>query len=124
MTTVVDCHQGHRWYPIAPKVLYSFLKWSGMATYALHRQAKVRESGPGAFHGEEVYMANLMSASEKVCHGSSGLAGVVSVGGSLGGVGKRIWKAVTLESKSAHTWGLPFTSTCSSGVSWAFRGFV
>jgi hypothetical protein len=26
MTTMVDCHQGHRWYPIAPKVLYSLLK--------------------------------------------------------------------------------------------------
>jgi hypothetical protein len=34
----------------------------------------VRESGPGAFHSEEVYMADLILASKKVCHGSSGLA--------------------------------------------------
>jgi hypothetical protein len=124
MTTMLDCHQGYGWYPIAPRVLYSLLKFSGMAAYALRRQAKVRQSGAGAFRGEEVYMADLILATEKVCHGSSGLAGVVGVGGSLGGVGKRIWTAITLESKSAHTRGLPFTSTCSSGVSWAFWGFV
>jgi hypothetical protein len=124
MTTILDCYQGRGRYPIAPKVLYSLLKWSGMAAYTLYRQAKVRESGTGAFRGEEVCMADLISAGEKVCHGSTDLAGVVGVGGSLGGVGKRIWKAITLESKSAHTWGLPFTSTCSLGVSWAFWGFV
>jgi hypothetical protein len=69
-------------------------------------------------------MANLISAGEKVYHGSSGLAMVAGVGGSLGGMGKRIWKAITLELKSAHTQGLPFTSTCSLGVSWVFQGFV